>query len=86
MLVDNGWSVARQRRADIGEMVSATEIDPLVRIVQKYAIGYVYVGPFEQEKHAGLLSLLRSAPNQFREVYSRDGVSIFQYLRTEVAR
>lgn len=85
-LVDNGWTVAKERRADIGEMLRSNEVSSLVRIVRKYAIDYIYVGPFEQEKYKGLLRLLQGAPDQFREVYSRNGVSIFQYLRAEAAR
>lgn len=86
VLVDNGWNTARQRRADIGEMLSANQLAPLVRIVRKYAIDYVYVGPFEQERHKQLLPLLQSAPDQFREVYSQNGVDIFRYVGADKNR
>ncbi len=80
VLVDNGWAIGAERRADIQKMLSSAELPPLLKIVQKYSIEYLYVGPFEQEGHKQLLPLLQSAPDRFREVYAANGVHIFRYF------
>jgi hypothetical protein len=79
-VVDNGWPIAKERRADLDQMFTSTEISSVVRVVRKYAIDYLYFGPHEAVKYPQFRTLLQSAPDQFHEVYSRDGVSIFQFL------
>lgn len=82
-LVPDGWPEARRRRTDVGVMMGAKDSATLTGILDKYGIDYVYDGPSEQAKYPGFLPLLQSDAQEFREVYSRNGVSIFQYLRRE---
>ncbi|HTW24306.1 MAG TPA: hypothetical protein VMD78_11940 [Candidatus Baltobacteraceae bacterium] len=84
-LVPDGWPEAKRRRTDVGVMMGAKDPATLTRILDKYGIDYVYAGPSEQAKYSGFLPLLQSAPAEFRQVYSRNGVSIFQYLRREAS-
>ncbi len=79
-VVDNGANLARERRADIDAALSSTEISYLAAFAQKYSVDYLYVGTSEQAKYPQLLPLLRSSPNQFREVYSRNSVSLFFFV------
>jgi len=86
ILVDGGWQIARERRADVEQTLRSNDLSSLSRFIQKYSVDYLYVGPFEQGKYKQLLPLLQGAPGQFREVYSRNGVSIFRCLaRLQVA-
>jgi len=80
ILVDDGWRIARERRADIEETLGSDDLSSLTHFIQKYSVDYLYVGPFEQGKYQHLLPLVRSAPEEFREVYSQNGVSIFRCL------
>jgi hypothetical protein len=82
-VVDNGWPVAKERRSDLDQMFSSAELSSVIRVVRKYSIGYLYVGPFEAGKYPHFAALLQNAPGQFREVYSQNGVSIFRYLEPQ---
>jgi hypothetical protein len=80
VLVADGWQIAEQRIPDIQAMLDATDSSQLTAILHKYSIEYVYVGPFEQERHKTLLPVVQNARDEFREVYSQNQVHIFQYL------
>jgi hypothetical protein len=84
VLVADGWQICVRRIPDIQAMLDATDSSQLIRILQKYSINYVYVGPFEQERHKTLLGVIQSSPDQFREVYSQNEVHIFRYLTAGV--
>jgi len=79
-VVDNGAALAKERRQDIDAALSSSQLSPLIGFVQKYSVDYLYVGPSEQGKYPQLLPLLQTAPDQFREIYSRNGVSLFRYV------
>lgn len=79
-IAEGGRPVADARRADLERMLDSTDVISVKRIVEKYSINYLYVGPFEQEGHRRFLPLVQSAPNEFGEVYSVDGVHIFKCL------
>jgi hypothetical protein len=84
VLIADGWQICVRRIPDIQAMLDATDTSQLIRILQKYSIDYVYVGPFEQGRHKTLLGVIQSSPNQFREVYSQSDVHIFRYLTRSV--
>jgi uncharacterized membrane protein len=84
VLIADGWQICVRRIPDIQAMLDATDSSQLIRILQKYSIDYVYVGPFEQGRHKTLLGVIQSSPNQFREVYSQSDVHIFRYLTRSV--
>src|SRR5262249_41924447 len=79
-VLDNGVNPATERRSDIDAALSSAQISTLIAFAQKYSVDYFYVGPLEQARHPQLLPLLQSVPNQFREVYSRNGVSLFLFV------
>lgn len=79
-VVDNGAALARERRLDIEAALASRDVSSLAAFARKYSVDYLYVGPSEQAKYPQLLPLLRSAPAQFREVYSQSGVSLFRSL------
>lgn len=79
-MLENGANIAEQRRLDIDASFASHDASSLLNFARKYSVDYFYVGPSEQAKYPQLLSLLRSAPAQFREVYSRDSVSLFRFL------
>jgi hypothetical protein len=80
VLVDKGWEIGKVRRRDILAMLSSSDATSVLKIVRKYSINYLYVGPFEQEGHKQLLTLLQGSPQKFREVYNTNGVHIFECL------
>jgi len=84
VLVADGWQICELRIPDIQAMLDATDSSQLVRILQKYSIDYIYVGPFEQERHKTLLGVVQGAQDQFHEVYSQNQVHIFRYLAARV--
>jgi hypothetical protein len=77
-VVDNGFPIAKERRADITRMLSASGTSSVLDVVHKYSIDYIYVGPFERQQFPTFLPLLLSAPASFHEVYSQNGVVLFQ--------
>jgi hypothetical protein len=84
-IAEGGRPVADQRRADVKDMLDSAGLPTLMETVRKYSIDYLYVGPFEQAQHRNFLALVQSAPDRFREVYSANGVHIFQCLERENA-
>lgn len=70
--------IARERLNDLHRMFEAQDIAQTILMVKKYHINYVYYGPYEKHLYPEFLGLLRSAPSFFREVYSNDGVHIFE--------
>lgn len=80
-LVDDGWPIARQRRAEIEAAMGSGNLDAVLGFLSKYSVEYVYVGPVEQRQFKPLLPLLEGAPGEFQQVYSQDGVFIFRCLR-----
>lgn len=84
--VDDGWRIAEERRLDMDKLIGASQVSLVVRLVEKYSIDYLYVGPFEQWRNKNLVPLLQSTPDRFRVVYAQNGVSIFRYLADAQAR
>jgi len=76
-LVPDGNRIVFQRMKELDAMLSAEKSDTIITIANKYEINFIYVGPYEQSLHPGLLNILRSAATDFKEVYSDDGVHIF---------
>ena len=76
-LVDDGWRIARERRADIEQTLASNSVSALKEFAEKYSVDYLYVGPSEEERFPQLLPVIQSAPDQFREIYSQNGVHIF---------
>lgn len=79
-LVDDGWDIARQRRAEIESTMGSGNLNSLVGFLNKYSVDYLYVGTAEQRLYHPLLPLVQGAPDDFQQVYSKDGVFIFRYL------
>jgi hypothetical protein len=86
ILVDNGWNIAKERRADVTAMMNAADLTALLPYIREYQIDYIYVGPFEQGRHPQFLPILQGAPDVFQRVYSKDGVIIFRYLGMDSTR
>ena len=84
-IAEGGRPVADARRADLERMLDSTDILEIKRIIQKYSIDYLYIGPFEEKGHGRFLSLVQSSPGDFGEVYSVDGVHIFKCLENAIA-
>jgi len=76
-LVPNGEDIVRERRRDLQTMLSASQAETILTVARKYGITHIYVGPYEQSLHPGLLSMLAGASQGFQEVYSASGVHIF---------
>jgi hypothetical protein len=70
--------IARERLNDLHQMFEAKDAGETISMVKKYNINYIYYGPYETHLYPEFLGLLRSAPYFFREVYSKDGVHIFE--------
>jgi len=83
-IVADGWPVANQRRSDIEKTLATDQVSALVSFVRKYSVDYVYVGPSEQERFEHLLPLIEGAPDQFQQVYLKDGVAIFHYVGHDI--
>ncbi len=79
-LIPGGKEIVKRRMKDMQAMLSATQPETLLTVARKYGINYIYVGPYEQSLHPSLLRTLRSAPQDFAEVYSVAGVHIFRCL------
>src|SRR5437879_13920466 len=62
---------------DLQAMLSATQTETILAVARKYGVTPIYVGPYEQSLHPGLLSTLAGAPQRFEQVYSAHGVHIF---------
>ncbi|PYU23133.1 MAG: hypothetical protein DMG32_16760 [Acidobacteria bacterium] len=76
-LVPHGEQIVKQRMEDLQAMLSATQTETILAVARKYGVTHIYVGPYEQSLHPGLLSTLAGAPQRFQEVYSANGVHIF---------
>jgi uncharacterized membrane protein len=68
-----------QRLQDVRLLFSATDYSEITRVLGKYSIDYIYIGPFEERRYPGVLQKYRNRPYLFEEVYSQEGVSIFAY-------
>jgi hypothetical protein len=69
-----------KRAHDITRMFSSTTPDQVLLISSKYGIEYIYIGACEQEMYPAILNVLKADPANFRPIYERDGVHIFQSL------
>jgi len=67
------------RAHDVTRLFAASDMEEVVKIVSKYGIDYLYVGPCEQKGNPRLLDILRGSPHLFQEVYSRADVHIFNW-------
>ena len=76
-LVPQGQQIVKQRWEDLEAMLSATQAETILAVARKYGVTHIYVGPYEQSLHPGLLSTLAGAPQRFEQVYSANGVHIF---------
>lgn len=72
-----------KRAHDITRMFSTQNPLELLKILSKYGIGYIYIGPCEQEMYPEILSVLQTVPLMFKPVYERDGVHIFERLQSD---
>jgi hypothetical protein len=75
-LLAQSKQIEEVRAHDIRDMFSARDIREVLRVVSKYSIDYLYIGPLEQNKYPQILGVLQSQPTFFHEVYSRQGVHI----------
>jgi uncharacterized membrane protein len=77
VLLDSA-AVAHQRYADVHLMFHATSVGEIANSVVKYGIDYIYVGQYEQRLYPQILPLMKSAPDLFEPVYSRDNTTVFR--------
>lgn len=66
-------------RAEIRSLFEPTSCDQARRVLDKYGIHYVYVGPHERAWRNGGVTKYYANPSVFENVYSRNGVDIFLY-------
>lgn len=76
----NSKAEETRRAHDITRMFSSQDAAEVFEISSKYGIGYLYIGPCEQEKYPRILGVLESASSMFKTIYERDGVHIFERL------
>ena len=72
------------RESDLDTMFRAHDATAVTSMTAKYKIGYLYVGPFEQNQYPAFLDVLRLSP-RFEQVYDRDSVHIFRILDAKPA-
>jgi hypothetical protein len=74
--------MARQRLQHVHAMFKSADVEIIRRVAKAYRIDYLYVGPYEQMRYPDFLSAVKSAPEDFQEVYSGNDVHIFRVLGT----
>lgn len=72
--------IEQVRARDISLLFEAQHADQVERVVAKYGINYIYVGSCDEQNNPQLLQILQSNPLFFHEVYSEDGVHIFNWI------
>src|SRR5262249_25209439 len=68
-----------RRLAAVSTIYTSTDVAAALRLLRRYDVRYVYVGPLERLYHGGPgLDKFESAPEHFERVYENPGVRIYR--------
>jgi len=72
-----GYTEAGLREPDIATIYQSTDPDETQRVIDKYGIDYVYVGPLERSKYQVSQAVTRKLERMMRRVFEQGGVVIY---------
>jgi len=72
----NGWSIAQLRQSDGERIYQANRLAPVVNLLKKYQIEYIYIGELERNNFAG--PGLDKFATELEKIYDRAGVLIYR--------
>jgi YYY domain-containing protein len=81
-----GSPIAR-RLADVHTIYTTPDVETTLRLLGRYEVQYVYVGPLERLYHGGPgLSKFEALPAYFERVYENPGVRIYRVIDRNAVR